>query len=170
MCGGPTNRYAVSKSGHMSGLPNKYCSPQARWAWFAGLTPVQNLCIFPIFIQHTTMYSFTLFVFRLRLSTTYITTAKIYIMVFYCLFQDIMAWFAMCFPIRCLWLYGCLCISNAAFLVMIFLISAPQPLVFSHIIWDLLGWISGSNMFGLIFLTLFSLYSSCTYERALFYI
>ena len=66
--------------------------------------------------------------FRLRLSTAYITTAKIYIMVFYCLFQDIISGFNMCFPIRCLGFYGCLCISYASFLVMIFLIIAPHPL------------------------------------------
>ena len=40
---------------------------------------------------------------------------------------------------------------------------------FLHIIWDLLGWISGSNMFGLMFLTLFSLYFSFPDGRALFY-
>jgi len=59
----------------------------------------------------------------------------------------------MCFPIRCLGFYGCLWISYALFLVMIFLIIAPHAFVFSHIIWDLLGWISGSNMFALMFLT-----------------
>ena len=32
--------------------------------------------------------------------TTYITTAKIYIMVFYCLFQDNILGFNMCFSIR----------------------------------------------------------------------
>jgi len=122
-----------------------------------------------MYIQHTTVYSFTLFVFRLRLSTAYITTAKIYIMVFYCLFQDNISGFNMCFPIRCLGFYGCLCISYAPFLVMIFLIIAPHPFVFMHIIWDLLGWISGSNMFALMFLTLFSLYFSCAYGRGLFY-
>jgi len=130
---------------------------------------VKILCIFPMYIQHTTVYSFTLFVFRLRLSTAYITTAKIYIMVFYCVFQDNISGFNMCFPISCLGFYGCLCISYAPFLVMIFLIIAPHPFVFMHIIWDLLGWISGSNMFALMFLTLFSLYFSCAYGYALFY-
>jgi len=90
-------------------------------------------------------------------------------MVFYCLFQDNIPGFNMCFPIRCLGFYGCLCISYAPFLVMIFLIIAPHPFVFMHIIWDLFGWISGSNMFALMFLTLFSLYFSCGYGRALFY-
>jgi len=52
---------------------------------------------------------------------------------------------------------------------MIFLIIAPHPFVFRYIIWDLLGWISGSNMFALMFLTLISLYFSCVYGRALFY-
>ena len=99
--------------------------------------------------------------FRIRLSTAYITTAKIYIMVFYYLIQDNISGFNMCFPMRCLGFYGCLwCISYAPFLVMIFLIIAPNPFVFSHIICDLLGWISGSNMFALMFLTLFSLYFS----------
>ena len=51
---------------------------------------------------------------------------------------------------------------------MILLIIAPHPYVFMHIIWDLLGWISGSNMFTLMFLTLFSLYFSCAYGYALF--
>ena len=88
---------------------------------------------------------------------------------FICLFQDNILGFNMCFPIRCLGFYGCLCISYALFLVMIFLIIAPQPFVFMHIIWHLVGWISGSNMFALIFLTLFSLYFSCAYGRALFY-
>jgi len=90
-------------------------------------------------------------------------------MVFYCLFQDNISGFNMCFPIRCSGFHGCLCISYAPFLVMIFLIIAPHPFVFMHIIWDLLGWISGSNMFALMFLILFSLYFSCAYGRALFY-
>jgi len=71
-------------------------------------------------------------VFRLHLSTAYITTAKINIRVFYCLFQDNIAGFSIWFPIRCLGFYCCLCISYAAFLVMIFLIIAQHPLVFSH--------------------------------------
>jgi len=66
-----------------------------------------------------------------------------YIMMFYCLFQDNITGFNMCFPIRCLGFYGCLCIFYALFLVMIFLIIAPDAFVFTHIIWDLLGWISG---------------------------
>jgi len=102
-------------------------------------------------------------VFRLRLSTAYITTAKIYLMVFYCLFQDNILGFNMFFPIRCLGFYSCLCISYAPFLVTIFLIITPHPIVFTQIIWDLLGWISGSNMFALMFLILFSLYFSCGY-------
>ena len=65
--------------------------------------------------------------------------------------------------------YGCLCISCAPFLVMIFLIIAPYPYVFTHIIWDLLGCISESNMFALIFFTLFFLYFSWAYGRTLFY-
>ena len=88
---------------------------------------------------------------------------------FYCLFQDNIRGFIMCFPIRWLGFYGCLCISYALFLVIIFLIITPHPFVFMHIIWDLLGWISGSNMFALMFLTWFSLYFSCTYGHALFY-
>jgi len=75
----------------------------------------------------------------------------------------------MCFPIKCLGFYGCLCISYAPFFVMIFLIIAPHPFVFMHIIRDLLGWISGSNMFALMFVTLFFLYFSCAYGRAPFY-
>jgi len=90
-------------------------------------------------------------------------------MVFYCLFQDNISGFNMCFPIRCLGFYRCLCISYAPFLVMIFLIIAPHLFVFMRIVWDLLGWVSGSNMFALVFLTLFSLYFSCAYEPALFY-
>ena len=93
--------------------------------------------------------------FRLRLSTAYITTAKIYIIVFYCLFQDSISEFNRCFPIRYLGFYHCLCISYAPLGVMIFLRIAPHPFVFTHIIWDLLGWISGSNMSALRFLTLF---------------
>jgi len=69
-------------------------------------------------------------VFRLRLSTPYISTAKIYIMVFYCLFHDNIWEFNMCFPIRCLGFYSCLCISYALFWVMIFLISL-HTLMFS---------------------------------------
>jgi len=42
-------------------------------------------------------------------------------------------------------------------LVMIFLIVALHPYVFTHIIWVLLCQISWSNMFALMFLTLFSL-------------
>ena len=68
----------------------------------------------------------------LRLSTTYITTAKIYIMVFYCLFQDNIAGLNMRFPIRCLRFYGCLWISYAPFLVMIFLIIAPHSCFHAH--------------------------------------
>jgi len=97
-------------------------------------------------------------VFPLPLSTAYITIAKIYIMVFYFLFLDNISGFNMCFPIRCSGCYCCLCISYTPFLVMRFLIIASHPFVFTHIIWDLLDWISGSNMFALMFLTLFSLY------------
>jgi len=43
------------------------------------------------------------------------------------------------------------------------------PYIFMYIIWDLLGWISGCNMFVHMFLTLFSLYFSGLYKRALFY-
>ena len=43
------------------------------------------------------------------------------------------------------------------------------PYIFMYIIWDLLGWISGCNMFVHMFLTLFSLYFSGLYGRALFY-
>jgi len=82
----------------------------------------------------------------------------IYILVFYCLFQDNISRFNMYFPIRCLGFYCCLCISYAPCLVMIFLIITPHSFVFTHIIWDLLGWISRSNMFALMFLTLFFLY------------
>ena len=92
---------------------------------------------------------------RLRLSTAYTTTAKIYIIVFYCLFQANISEFNMCFSIRYLGFYHCLCISYAPFCVMIFLRIAPHPFVFTHIIWDLLGWISGSNTSALRFLTLF---------------
>ena len=80
-----------------------------------------------------------------------------------------MSGFNMCFPIRCLGFYGCLCISYAPFLVMIFLIIAPHTFVFMHIMWDLLDRISGSTMFALMFLTLYSLYFSYAYGRALFY-
>jgi len=90
-------------------------------------------------------------------------------MVFYCLFQDNILGFNVCFPIRCLGFYARLCIAYAPFLVMIFLIITPHPFVFTHIIWDLLGRISGSNMFALVFFTLFFLYLSCTYGCALFY-
>ena len=69
--------------------------------------------------------------FRLRLSTAYISTAKIYNMVFYCLFQDNIWEFNMCFPIRCLGFYSCLCISCALFWVMIFLKSL-HTLMFSR--------------------------------------
>ena len=96
--------------------------------------------------------------FQLRLSTTYITTAKIYIMVFYCLFQDNIWGFNMCFPFRCLGFYSCLCISYVPFLIMIFLLIAPHAYIFTHIVWDLHGWISGWNMFGLMFLTLFYIF------------
>jgi len=44
--------------------------------------PLYFLCAF----HNTTVYFFTEFVFQLSLYTAYITTAKIYIMVFYCLF------------------------------------------------------------------------------------
>jgi len=125
---------------------------------------VEILCIFPMYIQHTTVYSFTWFVFWLRLSTAYITTAKIYIMVFYCLFQDHISKFNRCFAIRWLGFYGSLCISYAPFLVMIFLIITLHGFVFTHIICHLPGWISGSNMFALVFLILFSRYFSCAYR------
>jgi len=91
---------------------------------------VEILCIFPIYIQHTTVYVFTYLVFRLHLSTAYITTAKIYIIVFYCLFQDNIWGFNMCLPIRCLGFYGCLCLSYAPFLIMIFLINRFTPFCF----------------------------------------
>jgi len=130
---------------------------------------VEILSIFPMYIQHTTLYSFTLFVFLLRLSSSYITTAQIYIMVVYCLFGDNILGFNMCFPIRCLGFPRCLGISYAPFLVMILLIIAPHPADFTHIIWDLLGWISGSNMLALMFFTLFFLYFFCAYGRTLCY-
>ena len=57
--------------------------------------------------------------FRLRLLTAYITTAKTYIMVFYYLFQDYILGFNMCFLSSGI---QDLCISYAQLLVMIFLI------------------------------------------------
>jgi len=81
-----------------------------------------------------------------------------YILWYFVVCQDQISAFNMCFPIRCLWFYCGLCISYAPFLVMIFLIIARHLYVFTHIIWDLLGWISGSNMFAVMFLTLFFLY------------
>ena len=44
----------------------------------------------------------------------------------------------------------------------------PHPYSFKHIVLDLLGRISGSNMFTLMFLTLFSLYFSCIYGVKIF--
>jgi len=89
-------------------------------------------------------------------------------MVFYCLFQDNISGFNMRFLIRCLGFYSCLCISYALVLVMIFLI-APHPFVFMEIIWNILDWISGTNMFAHMFLTFFFLYFLCIYGGALFY-
>ena len=43
------------------------------------------------------------------------------------------------------------------------------PYSSTHIVLDLFGRISGSNMFAFMFLTLFSLYFSCTYGSALSY-
>jgi len=54
--------------------------------------------------------------------------------------------------------YCCLCISYAPFLVMIFQIITLHLYGLMYIIWDLLGRFSGSNIFALMFLTLFSLY------------
>ena len=87
-------------------------------------------------------------------------------MVFYYLFQDYISGFNICFS-----LFGCsgfmhlLCtivghdISN----------SPLHPYSSTHIVLDLLGRISGSNMFALMFFTLFSLYFSCAYGSALSY-
>jgi len=75
----------------------------------------------------------------------------------------------MLFPIGCSGFYSCLCISYAQFLVIIYLIFPLHPHGFTHIIWDLLGRFSGSNMFALMFLTLFSLYFSCIYGDALLF-
>jgi len=66
-------------------------------------------------------------------------------------------------------IYGCLCISYALLLVMIFLIISSHAHGFTHIIWDLLGRFSGSNMFALMFLTLFPLYFYRIYGCALLY-
>jgi len=54
-------------------------------------------------------------------------------------------------------------------LVMIFLIISSQPHGFTHIICDSFGRFSGSNMFALMFLTLFSLYFYRIYGCALLY-
>ena len=64
------------------------------------------------------------------------------------------------------WVFRILCISYAPLLVMIFLIFTSHPYSFTHIVLSLLGRISGSNMFALMFLTLFSLYFSCLYGSA----
>jgi len=90
--------------------------------------------------------------------TAYITTAKIYIMVFYCLFQDNISGFNMCFPIRCLGFYCCLYISYAPFLVMIFLIIAPHPFVFMHNIWDYLAGFQGQTCSHLCLLHCFPIF------------
>ena len=60
-----------------------------------------------------------------------------------------------------------LCISYAPLLVMIFPIFSSHPYNFMHIVYNLLGRISGSNMFALMFLTLFSLYFSYLYGSVL---
>jgi len=62
-----------------------------------------------------------------------------------------------------------ICISYAPLLVMIFLIFSSHPYSFTHIVLDLLRRLSGSNMFTLMFLTLFFLYFSCIYGSALSY-
>jgi len=59
--------------------------------------------------------------------------------------------------------------TYAPLLVMIFLLISSHPHGFTHIVWDLFGRFSGSNMFALMFLTLFSLYFYHTYGRALLY-
>jgi len=56
-------------------------------------------------------------------------------MVLYSLFQDNITGFNICFPIKPLGYYNCLCISYASFLVMIFLIIAQHPLVFYKHYW-----------------------------------
>lgn len=64
------------------------------------------------------------------------------------------------------------CISFASFLVMIFLIIISHPDRLTHIVWDLLGRISGSNIFVLIFqvLSFFHLYFPSLFRHTLFYI
>ena len=52
---------------------------------------------------------------------------------------------------------------------MIFLIISSYSYGFMHIVWDLLGRISGSSMFALMFLTLFSLSYFHTYGYTLLY-
>ena len=47
--------------------------------------------------------------------------------------------------------------------------SPSHPYSFTQTVLDLLGRILGSNMFALMFLTLFSLYFSCAYGSALSY-
>jgi len=75
----------------------------------------------------------------------------------------------MWFPIRYSGFYSCLCISYAQFLVMIFLIFSSHSYRFMHLIWDLLGRFSGSNIFALMFLILFSLYFSHIYGCVILY-
>ena len=60
------------------------------------------------------------------------------------------------------WVFRSLCISYAPLLVMIFLIISSHPHSFTHIVYNLLGRISGSNMLALIFLTLFSISKKTT--------
>ena len=66
-------------------------------------------------------------------------------------------------------IYGCLCLSYALLLVMIFLIISSDSYGFTHIVWHLFGRFTGSNMFTLMFLTLFSLYFYHIYGHTLMY-
>ena len=90
-------------------------------------------------------------------------------MVFYGIFQDNIGGFNMYFPISCCGFYGCLYISYALFLDIVFPIIAAYCDTFRHIIWDLLSWISGSNKFALMFLKLCLVDFSSVYGHTLFY-
>ena len=120
----------------------------------------------PRIFHSTTVYSFTQFVFRLRLFTAYITTAKISIMVFYYSFQDYILGFKICFSLfRCSGFMHLLCtivghdISN----------SPLHPYYFTHTVLDLLGRISGQTCLHLCFLHSF-LYISLAHMGAHFLI
>ena len=93
--------------------------------------------------------------FRLHLYTAYITTAKVSIIVFICLFQDNIWIYYVFFLIRCSGSSGCLCISYAPILVMIFLIISVHPLGFMYIC---LAGFQGQTCSHLCFLHCFPLY------------